>query len=43
MLEIITFAAATIAVLLLLAYFQAPILLWKIGCGLIVATWAAAF
>ena len=34
MLDIAVFAAATLAVLLLLAYFQAPILLWAIAGGL---------
>ena len=33
MLEIAVFAAATLAVLLLLAYFQAPILLWSVAAG----------
>src|SRR5258706_11580084 len=42
MLEIIAFVAATVAVLVLLAYFQAPILLWTIGAGLMLAGWAAA-
>ncbi len=37
------FALGTIAVLLLLAYFQAPILVWTIGVGIVLATWAAAF
>ena len=43
MLDIAVFAAATAAVLVLLAYFQAPILLWTVAAGLILATWAAAF
>ena len=43
MLEIAVFAAATIAVLLLLAYFHAPILLWTVAAGLILATWLSAF
>jgi acyl-CoA dehydrogenase len=42
MLDIAVFAAATIAVLLLLAYFQAPILVWSAAAGLMLATWAAA-
>jgi acyl-CoA dehydrogenase len=42
MLDIAVFAAATIAVLLLLAYFQAPILVWTVAGGLMVASWAAA-
>ena len=42
MLDIAVFAAATVAVLLLLAYFQAPILVWTIAAGLVLATWAAA-
>ncbi len=36
------FALATIAVLVLLAYFQAPILLWTAGIGLVLGTWIAA-
>ena len=43
MLDIVAFAIATVAVLLLLAYFQAPILLWTAAAGLMLATWAAAF
>jgi len=42
MLELAVFAAATVAVLLLLAYFQAPILVWTVAAGLMLATWAAA-
>ncbi len=42
MLDIAVFAAATIAILVLLAYFQAPILLWTVAAGLMLATWAAA-
>ena len=42
MLDIAVFAAATIAVLVLLAYFQAPILVWTAAAGLLLATWAAA-
>jgi acyl-CoA dehydrogenase len=42
MLEIAVFAVATIAVLVLLAYFQAPILAWTIATGVMVAAWAAA-
>lgn len=37
------FALGTIAVLLLLAYFQAPILVWSAAIGLVLAAWAAAF
>ncbi len=37
------FALGTLAVLLLLAYFQAPILVWTLGAGLVLATWAIAF
>lgn len=36
------FAIGTIAVLFALAYFQAPILVWTIAAGLMLATWAAA-
>ena len=43
MLDIAVFAAATIAVLLLLAYFQAPILVWTVAAGLMLATWLSAF
>jgi acyl-CoA dehydrogenase len=43
MLEIVIFAAASVAVLLALAYFQAPILLWTVAAGLMLATWAAGF
>ena len=42
MLDIAVFAAATVAVLVLLAYFQASILLWTVAAGLMLATWAAA-
>ena len=42
MLDIAVFAAAAIAVLVLLAYFQAPILVWTVAAGLMLATWAAA-
>src|SRR5258706_7570030 len=41
MLEIAVFAVATVFVLLLLAYFQAPILVWTVAAGLMLATWAA--
>jgi acyl-CoA dehydrogenase len=43
MLDIAVFAAVTIAVLMALAYFQAPILLWTIAAGLMLGSWAAAF
>jgi acyl-CoA dehydrogenase len=43
MLEIAVFAAATVFVLVLLAYFQAPILVWTVAAGLMFATWAGAF
>jgi acyl-CoA dehydrogenase len=43
MLDIAVFAAATVAVLLVLAYFQAPILVWTVASGLMLASWAAAF
>jgi acyl-CoA dehydrogenase len=43
MMEIAVFAAATVAVLVLLAYFQAPIILWTIATGVMLASWAAAF
>jgi acyl-CoA dehydrogenase len=42
MLDIVAFAVATFFVLLLLAYFQAPILVWTVAVGLMTATWAAA-
>src|SRR5882672_9110235 len=41
MLDIAVFAAATIAVLLLVAYFQAPILVWTVAGGLMLASWSA--
>src|SRR5258706_1484734 len=43
MLDIAVFTVATIAVVVLLAYFQAPILLWTIAAGLMLATWLGAF
>ena len=39
----ITFALVTVAALVALAYFQAPILLWTIGAGILLATAAIAF
>jgi acyl-CoA dehydrogenase len=42
MFDIAVFALATVAVLLLLAYFQAPILVWTIGAGVLLITWSAA-
>src|SRR5436190_21219469 len=42
MLEIAVFAAATLAVLLLLAYFQGPILIWTAAGGLMLASLAVA-
>ncbi|HUK04231.1 MAG TPA: acyl-CoA dehydrogenase [Burkholderiales bacterium] len=42
MLEYIAFAVATVAVLMALAYFQAPILVWTVAAGLMAATWASA-
>jgi acyl-CoA dehydrogenase len=42
MLDIAVFAAVTIAVLMVLAYFQAPILLWTLAAGVMLASWAAA-
>ena len=42
MLDIAIFAVATVAVLLLCAYFQAPILVWTVAAGLMLASWAAA-
>jgi len=42
MLDTISFAFATAAVLMALAYFQAPILVWTVAAGLMAATWAAA-
>ena len=41
MLEIAVFAAVKIAVLLLLAYFQAPILVWTLAVGLLLIPGAA--
>src|SRR5689334_22988530 len=41
MLDIVVFAVATFFVLLLLAYFQAPILVWTVAAGIMTATWAA--
>src|SRR5258706_13752728 len=41
MFEIISFAAATLAVLLVLAYFQAPIQVWTVAGGLMLASWSA--
>jgi acyl-CoA dehydrogenase len=43
MLDIAVFAAVTIAVLMALAYFQAPILLWTIAAGVVLGSAAAAF
>jgi acyl-CoA dehydrogenase len=40
MLETIAFAAATVAVLLLLAFYQAPILVWTVAAALMTASWA---
>jgi acyl-CoA dehydrogenase len=37
------FALGTIAVLLALAYFQAPILVWAAATGLMLASWAVGF
>jgi len=42
MLDIAVFAAATVAVLVLLAYFQAPILVWAVADGILLAVWAVA-
>ena len=42
MLEYAVFAVATVVVLMTLAYFQAPILVWTVAAGLITASWAAA-
>jgi acyl-CoA dehydrogenase len=42
MLDIAVLIAVTIAVKLLLAYFQAPILVWTVSAGVLLATWAAA-
>ncbi|HUN69232.1 MAG TPA: acyl-CoA dehydrogenase [Burkholderiales bacterium] len=41
MFDIAVFALATVAALLLLAYFQAPILAWTAATGVLLATWAA--
>jgi acyl-CoA dehydrogenase len=35
------FALATLAVLALLAYFQAPVLVWTVAAGIMLATWAS--
>jgi len=43
MLDIAVFAAATVAILVLLAYFQAPILVWSVASGVMLASWATAF
>ena len=43
MFDIAVFALATLAALLLLAYFQAPILAWTLASGVLLASWAAAF
>jgi acyl-CoA dehydrogenase len=37
------FILGTVAVFLALAYFQAPILVWTAGAGIMLASWAAAF
>src|SRR5688572_22955864 len=42
MLDIAVLAAVTVSVLLLLAYFQAPILVWTVAAGVMTATWASA-
>ncbi len=42
MFDIAVFALATVAVLLLLAYFQSPILLWTVATGLLLITWSSA-
>ena len=36
------FALGTIAALVLLAYFQAPILVWTVAAGVMLATWTTA-
>jgi acyl-CoA dehydrogenase len=41
MLDFAAFAVATVAILVLLAYFQAPILVWTVAAGLMLAAWAA--
>ncbi len=43
MMDIAVFAAVTIAVLMALAYFQAPVLLWTVAAGVILGSWASAF
>jgi acyl-CoA dehydrogenase len=43
MFDIAVFALGTFAALLLLAYFQAPILAWTIATGLMLATWLSVF
>jgi acyl-CoA dehydrogenase len=42
MMEIAVFAAVKITILLLLAFFQAPILVWTLAFGVLLATGAAA-
>ncbi len=37
------FAAGTLAVFFLLAFFAAPLLVWTIAAGVMLASWAAAF
>ena len=43
MLDVAVFSAATVAVLIILAYFQASILIWSVAAGVMLASWAAAF
>ena len=37
------FALGTFAVLIALAYFQAPILVWTLAAGVMLASWAVGF
>ncbi|MSQ54463.1 MAG: acyl-CoA dehydrogenase [Betaproteobacteria bacterium] len=39
----LTFAAGTLAVFFLLAFFAAPLLVWSIAAGVMLASWCAAF
>jgi acyl-CoA dehydrogenase len=41
MFDIAVFALGTLAALLLLAYFQAPILVWTIAAGIMLAPWSS--
>jgi len=43
MFDIAVFALGTLAALLLLAYFQAPILVWTVAAGIMLAPWLSVF